>query len=524
MKQINILLLTFIFINIINAQNVGLGTNNPDPLAKIDISSTTSGALMPRMTTAQRNAISISPAVVPNGLLVFDTDEDLFYYWDESILPSGNWAVIVTNNDNGFIKNQNASDQAANFRINGTGQQNKVIATANNDWYLKGGDDHELRDVNQVNTIGIWGVQTPAEAGISLGSANSLIYGKSGNIGIGTTNPTSKLYIDRGADSDFYTYGASGASVFNAESTTGEVRVGAAYNRPGLFTSGDMNLLSGSTSNPINFGHGNNTSVQINNGIIRMETTKNSNSGLEWYFNSLSDRYGLAQVNGGNLAFYTSGNYAPSFFSFNLANASGTFDELIRISHNGRLGIGLANPDKKLHIAAGNDDGILIGNYNDKFGWDGTGTAPETSVRFAGYRDVVSNFTGAKIAAQRGNICCSGLSQKTDLVFSTQEGTATVSGDGNLTERLRLGSGGSFFNGPQYSNYNEDGNYLELPPSFCVIVPQGSTCPTGWDQRDVKWDTADSGNADYGKDGRIASDGGSSSSVVMRFCCRGTGW
>ncbi|MEZ4959360.1 MAG: hypothetical protein R2830_06045 [Saprospiraceae bacterium] len=58
--------------------NVGIGTTTPDPSAALDVQSTDKGVLIPRMTTAQREAIA-SPAT---GLKVYDTDEKNFFYWD----------------------------------------------------------------------------------------------------------------------------------------------------------------------------------------------------------------------------------------------------------------------------------------------------------------------------------------------------------------------------------------------------------------------------------------------------------
>tara|TARA_R110000850_G_scaffold199977_1_gene326160 strand:- start:65647 stop:67143 length:1497 start_codon:yes stop_codon:yes gene_type:complete len=63
-----------------NAQ-VGIGTVDPDPSAMLDVSSTSQGILAPRMTTAQRVAIS-NPA---NGLLVYDLDERSFYFYEETV-------------------------------------------------------------------------------------------------------------------------------------------------------------------------------------------------------------------------------------------------------------------------------------------------------------------------------------------------------------------------------------------------------------------------------------------------------
>lgn len=52
-----------------NAQ-VGINTTSPHASSILDMSSTTQGMLAPRMTTAEKLAIT-SPA---NGLLVYDTD------------------------------------------------------------------------------------------------------------------------------------------------------------------------------------------------------------------------------------------------------------------------------------------------------------------------------------------------------------------------------------------------------------------------------------------------------------------
>src|ERR1700733_6044094 len=60
------------------AQSVGINTATPHPSAMLDISSTNKGLLMPRMTSAQRNAIA-TPA---EGLKVYDTDTKTFWYYN----------------------------------------------------------------------------------------------------------------------------------------------------------------------------------------------------------------------------------------------------------------------------------------------------------------------------------------------------------------------------------------------------------------------------------------------------------
>lgn len=77
-------ILTFIAIvllfrsEIIAQNNIGIGTTTPHSSSALDISSTTRGMLVPRMTTLQRTAIA-SPAT---GLLVYDTDINSFWFYN----------------------------------------------------------------------------------------------------------------------------------------------------------------------------------------------------------------------------------------------------------------------------------------------------------------------------------------------------------------------------------------------------------------------------------------------------------
>ncbi len=67
----------------LSAQNVAVTddeTYTADPSAMLDVKSDSKGLLIPRLTTTQRNGIS-NPA---HGLLVYDSDEKVFYYFDGS--------------------------------------------------------------------------------------------------------------------------------------------------------------------------------------------------------------------------------------------------------------------------------------------------------------------------------------------------------------------------------------------------------------------------------------------------------
>jgi hypothetical protein len=97
---------------------VGIGTTNPDTSSMLDIQSTTTGVLIPRMTTAQRTAIS-SPA---NGLLVFDTDTQSFWFYDVSTwreLGIGS-SVLDTDGDTKIEVEQSSDKDEINFTTQGT--------------------------------------------------------------------------------------------------------------------------------------------------------------------------------------------------------------------------------------------------------------------------------------------------------------------------------------------------------------------------------------------------------------------
>jgi len=70
--------------------NMGIGTLSPDPSAILEVRSTDKGVLLPRLTSAQKNGVA-SPA---QGLFVFDTDTESFWYYDgtqwvEALGPTG---------------------------------------------------------------------------------------------------------------------------------------------------------------------------------------------------------------------------------------------------------------------------------------------------------------------------------------------------------------------------------------------------------------------------------------------------
>jgi hypothetical protein len=88
--------------------NVGIGTNQPNTNAVLELVSPTNnqGFLVPRLKESERKGMT-SP-VLPNGLLVFDLDDNFFYYWRE-----GKWEQLGTGITSGTSGNNIRNGQGA---------------------------------------------------------------------------------------------------------------------------------------------------------------------------------------------------------------------------------------------------------------------------------------------------------------------------------------------------------------------------------------------------------------------------
>jgi len=116
MKKIFLFTVASFFLgNIAMAQNnVGIGTNLPDPSAKLDVKATDKGLLIPNVSLTAKNVAApiTSPAI---SLLVYNTNTSGaapnnvypgYYYWDGTI-----W-VRLHSSDNDWTKSSTVSTPA----------------------------------------------------------------------------------------------------------------------------------------------------------------------------------------------------------------------------------------------------------------------------------------------------------------------------------------------------------------------------------------------------------------------------
>eukprot|EP01035_Chromulina_nebulosa_P005942 gene5942-8047_t len=133
MKKIIASFALFSFTNTICIAQVGIGTSSPDKSAVLDVSSTTKGFLLPRMTAAQKDLIGAPK----KGLMIYQTDAaEGLYIFNGSVWViangaggSGSYVDLISTQTVGGLK-YFLSDINANGLTIGNGGGNIEYNTA----------------------------------------------------------------------------------------------------------------------------------------------------------------------------------------------------------------------------------------------------------------------------------------------------------------------------------------------------------------------------------------------------------
>ncbi len=215
---------------------------SPDSSAILDISSTNKGLLIPRVTTAERNAIGTTQT----GLLVYDTDTESFWYFDNT---QAIWVEIVVE---GNLDIDGLSDAKADARSVFLGNHS--------------GDNDDGSNFNTAVGISSLQSNTSGNNNVSVG------FGASVNTTSGSSNTSIGYYSSRlntegekntaiGAYANYTNQTGSNNTIIgfqagrgiNAHSKSGNVFLGymAGYNETG---DNKLYIENSDTSNPLIYG------------------------------------------------------------------------------------------------------------------------------------------------------------------------------------------------------------------------------------------------------------------------------
>lgn len=163
MKNICTLLAAVLLTATTYAQ-IGINNENPDASAALDITSTTGGLLVPRMTETQRDAIS--PAAT--GLMIYQTDGTVgFYYYNGS-----SWAEVAATSATYSIGD--VVNGGVVFWLDSTGQHGLVAAFSDVAtsvvWGCNGTDLPNVLNVTSFPPIGLG-----AEIGDGFNNTNDIL-------------------------------------------------------------------------------------------------------------------------------------------------------------------------------------------------------------------------------------------------------------------------------------------------------------------------------------------------------------
>ncbi len=393
MKSLLILFVALFYLNatIVNAQ-VGIGTTNPDPSSVLDISSTDGGVLVPRMTEADKNAIT-TPA---QGLMVYQTDGTSgFYYFD------GSWQLIGANDEDWTVSGNSMYATNANFvGIGDTTPTSKLSITSD-----------AATDAISVDA-----------AGFSVSTASTSNYGGGSEViqvlsSIGGFN-TIQTFIAE--DSGFM---KSVSVIVRATPTvtfrlslrdsSGNSLATVTYvQMPGSWDTMVLDIPSGSV--PIVAG----TQYQI---FLELLSTGGQ---LLW---RASDNDNYPNGSATNSA---SNPNVDMYFSTVVENL---FDQDFVVNAQGNVGVGTGSPSATLDVAGtfrlrdngATDGAVLVSDANGNATWQSDVVALEAPIPVtsygANYSDYNSGYQNPTYYIDRGRVYIEGLARRSSPAFSTNE-------------------------------------------------------------------------------------------------------
>lgn len=248
--------------------NFGFGTVTPNSTALLDLTSTSSGLLVPRMTTLQRDAI-VSPAT---SLFIYNISSSFFNYWD------GTTWIQVDTSTGGDVSGSGTT----NYAVKWTDGINSVIGDGT--WYFSTNDYLPVTsgsnigdDTHRIGTVFMASVFDYAnDLTWFNGTSTTMTLTTAGDLGIGITSPIARFNVDGAGlgtyDKVFsFNDNTSSGNIISADNT-GVITFGKLIYgiEPTLFNQGYWSINGYTNNNSTLFGIKN--KVNSNSIVVRDST------------------------------------------------------------------------------------------------------------------------------------------------------------------------------------------------------------------------------------------------------------
>jgi len=316
MKSRILLIITICITSFNCFAQIGIGTTSPDASSVLDMTSTTQGVLIPRMTTTQREAIT-SPVI---GLQVYDTDTKSVWSYNGASWVNG------TGGPGKFVEGAAADIAFFDGRV-GIGRDN--FSSAHKLWVEGSKSTDEVNTAARIN-----GTYT----GTGTSATTTAVAAVASNEGSGTI-----------------TFGIANQGILN-NSASGNITFGiSSWQR--VENLGTMADASGMLSAVNNFG--NITRAYSQNVSVYNDDTGNVIDDARASYMFLSNFGTMTKAHGLYLDYFGTGIATDSYALFIDANFNqgandnfAIYSETVADSYlEGNLGVGTNSPQQKVHIS-----------------------------------------------------------------------------------------------------------------------------------------------------------------------------